>query len=334
MKKKIIKYSKSYQNIFNLKKDFIKYNNFELKRVLKINTVHKNSMERKFCKNCKKKLTKKTLFKSFNIDYKICNFCGHLNSNFQENEKLFKTLYKKNSSLTFGNVYKNNYLERMKKIYIPKVNFLKTVIKKPLKVLDYGCGAGHFVYALNSKGYQAYGFEINENMKKLVPKRIANKIFYSGDLENVINSNNIDCLSLINVLEHLKDPDEIWSEFVNSKAKYIYISVPLLSFSVLLEHVFSSVYPKQLGGAHTHLYTEQSLNYIFKKYKLRILGEWWFGTDIADLIRSLIVQNKFYNTKSFNKLLDKYFNNYLDKMQNILDVSKKSQEVHMVLTKC
>lgn len=45
-------------------------------------------------------------------------------------------------------------------------------------------------------------------------------------------------------------------------------------------------------------------------------------------------QNLFYNTKSFNKLIDKYFNNYLYKMQNILDVLKKSQEAHMILIKC
>ena len=45
-------------------------------------------------------------------------------------------------------------------------------------------------------------------------------------------------------------------------------------------------------------------------------------------------QNLFYNTKSFNKLINKYFNNYLYKMQNILDVLKKSQEAHMILIKC
>ena len=42
----------------------------------------------------------------------------------------------------------------------------------------------------------------------------------------------------------------------------------------------------------------------------------------------------FIILKSFNKLIDKYFNNYLYKMQNILDVLKKSQEAHMILIKC
>lgn len=334
MKKKIIKFSKSYQNIFKLKKDFIKFNDHELKKVLKINKIHNKAKKRKICKNCEKKLTNKKLFKSFDVIYKICKICGHLNSNYQEDKKLFKLLYNKKSSLTFGDVYKKNYLERVKKIYIPKVIFLKQVIKKPLRVLDYGTGAGHHVYALRIKKNKAFGYEINRNMEKLVPKKISNYIFYSGNLIDIINSNKINCLSLINVLEHLDNPNKVLKEFNRSEAKYLYISVPLFSFSVLIEHIFKAVYPKQLGGAHTHLYTEESLKYMFKKFKLKILGEWWFGTDIADLIRSFIVENKFYDKKSFNILLDKYLNNHLDKMQNVLDISKKSQEVHMILEKC
>jgi 2-polyprenyl-3-methyl-5-hydroxy-6-metoxy-1,4-benzoquinol methylase len=333
MKKKIIKFSKSYKNIFNLKKDFINLNNFELKRVLKINNIHNKSKKRVKCKNCEIKLDKKKLFKSFDVDYKLCKICGHLNSNFQENEKLHKLLYKKKSNLSFGNVYKNRYLERVNKIYIPKVNFLKEVIDKPLKILDYGCGAGHFVYALELKKIKSYGFEINDNVQKLVPKKIKKKIFYSGDLIDTINLNKINCLSLINVLEHLDNPNKILKDFKKSNAKYLYISVPLFSFSVLIEHIFQGVFPKQLGGAHTHLYTEQSLNYIFKKFKLKILGEWWFGTDIADLMRSFIVQNKFYDKVSFNNLLNKFFNKHLDQMQNILDSKKNSQEVHIILKK-
>ena len=333
MKKKIIKFSKSYQNIFNLKKNFIKFNTLELKRIRKINDIHSKGKKRIKCKNCEKKLHKTNLFKSFGINYKLCRNCGHLNSNFQESEKLHKLLYEKKSNLTFGNVYKNQYMERVDKIYIPKVNFLKEVINKPLNILDYGCGAGHFVYALELKKYKAYGFEINENVKKLVPKKIKKKIFYSGNLIEVINSNKINCLSLINVLEHLDNPNRILSDFKKSNAKYLYISVPLFSFSVLIEHIFQNVFPKQLGGAHTHLYTEKSLNFLFKKLKLKILGEWWFGTDIADLMRSFIVQNKFYDKTIFNNLLNEFFNNYLDKMQYIIDNKKKSQEVHIILKK-
>ena len=110
MKKKIIKFSKSYQNIFNLKKNFIKFNDYELKRVNKINKIHKKAKKRVLCKNCEIKLNSKNLFKSFGITYKLCSNCGHLNSNYQEDPRLFKLLYKKKSSLTFGNVYKDHYL--------------------------------------------------------------------------------------------------------------------------------------------------------------------------------------------------------------------------------
>lgn len=333
MKKKIIKFSKSYEDISNLKKNFIKFNNLELKRILQINNSHNKAKKRIKCKNCEKNLTNKILFKSFMVEYKQCNICGHLNSCFQEDQNFLNSLYKKNSNIAFGNTYKDDYLKKVKKIYLPKVDFLKKVVNKSLNILDYGCGAGHFVYALNLKKYNAFGYEVNSNLINLAPKKIKKKIFTSGKLVEIINSNKIDCLSLINVLEHLENPNEVINDFKKSNAKYMYIAVPLFSFSVLIEHIFQKIFPRQLGGAHTHLYTEQSLKYIFKRYKLKILGEWWFGTDFADLMRSFIVQNKFYNTHNFNNLLNKFVKNYIDELQHVLDTKKKSQEVHMVLRK-
>ena len=44
---------------------------------------------------------------------------------------------------------------------------------------------------------------------------------------------------------------------------------------------------------------------MIKKYNFKILGEWWFGTDISDLYRSLILNSNFYNKKY--KYFDRLF---------------------------
>ena len=135
------------------------------------------------------------------------------------------------------------------------------------------------------------------------------------------------------VLEHLKHPDLIFKNFKNSKAKYLYISVPLFSFSVFLEHAFQDVFPRVLGGVHNHLYTEKSLKYIIKKNELQIIGEWWFGTDMMDLLRFMKVKSNPKNAKKFKNNLSHYFISIIDDLQKVLDQKKLCGDVHLVLKK-
>ena len=91
-----------------------------------------------------------------------------------------------------------------------------------------------------------------------------------------------------------------------------------------------------MGGAHTHLFTENSILYLKKKYNFKIIGEWWFGTEFADLYRSLVVSYKGKNTlsqKIYKSKIDKFFLNTLDNLQTVFDKQKLSSEVHLVIKK-
>ena len=57
-----------------------------------------------------------------------------------------------------------------------------------------------------------------------------------------------DCVSLIGVLEHLQKPQEIFRALNQSKAKYLYVSVPLFSLTSLLEHISPKVFPRLLSA--------------------------------------------------------------------------------------
>ena len=140
-------------------------------------------------------------------------------------------------------------------------------------------------------------------------------------------------LSLIHVLEHLVEPDKLMNSFVRSKIKYLYIAVPLFSLSTFIENSFPNIFPRQLSGGHTHLYTEKSLNYLANKYNLKIIGEYWFGTDFPDLMRSLINSGSISNKKIYAQQLNNKFSKFIDELQSILDKNKVCSEVHMVLEK-
>jgi hypothetical protein len=65
----------------------------------------------------------------------------------------------------------------------------------------------------------------------------------------------------------------------------------LLSLACVIEIVFPDVYARHIGGGggHTHLFTWNSIEWIFNKYGFSIFSKWSFGTDFMDLYRSIIV---------------------------------------------
>ena len=70
-----------------------------------------------------------------------------------------------------------------------------------------------------------------------------------------------------------------------------------------------------------------------KKNKLKIIGEWWFGADIPDLFRSLLISSNYLNKQVYVKELNKNLYSVIDKLQNVLDRNKICSEVHMIFKK-
>ena len=189
--------------------------------------------------------------------------------------------------------------------------------------------------ACEIKKISGVGYESNNDLVKLGKIKLKkNKISYlylDKTYQKVLESKN-NTLVLISVLEHLREPHKILNFFKRSKIKYLYISVPLFSLSVFIENSFKSVFPRHLAGNHTHLYTKESLYYLAKKYKLKIIGEWWFGADFPDLHRSLLNSSNS-NIKKYKYLMDKYLFSKIDELQNVLDKNKICSQVHMIFKK-
>ncbi|MBD1109030.1 class I SAM-dependent methyltransferase [Pelagibacterales bacterium SAG-MED50] len=330
---KVLKFSKSYENILKIKKDFYDNNKTNLKNVIKIYNEYKKQPLRKYCKNCGSKKIK-LFIKNFNIPYKLCSSCGHLNGAYEDTVFFAKKLYTENEGKNYSKNYLNDFNKRVENIYIPKVDFLKKVIKKKINLLDLGCGAGHFVKALEQKGISATGYDTSKDLCELGNKKLKKNKIYSINFEKIYeiikNHSEFNTLSMIGVLEHLTEPHKLLNSFKKSKIKYLYISVPLFSLSSFLANSFPNVFPRQLSSGHTHLYTEKSLNYLAKKHKLKIIGEYWFGTDFPDLMRSLINTGNIINKKIYTKELYEKFSKFIDDLQFVLDKNKVCSEVHMV----
>ena len=334
MTKKVF-YSKKIDNISKLKTSFILDNKNLLKNQKRINSFYTKQKKRKKCKNCNFLLSE-SYFNSHNVKYTLCSKCNHLNGHHEESISFANFLYNNELGVNYIKSYSKNYNSRVRNIYLPKIDFIRSVIKKKINIIDIGSGAGQFLKACEIRKIQATGYELNKKLVGYAREKLRRNVINNIELDqvnNIIEDNEgSNLLSLINVLEHVNDPNSILKSFVNSNLEFIFISVPLFSLSCFIENSFKEVYPRLLAGAHTHLYTKESLYFLFKKHKLKVIGEWWFGEDFLDLFRSLLVSSNSQK-KKYDRYLKKYLFSTLNELQSVLDKKKICSEVHIILSK-
>ena len=334
---KKIYYSKDFKDILNIKKNFFYDNDYLLKQAHKWNKLYSKQPKRKYCKNCGNKIGKKFTIESHYSKYVVCKICGHFNGLFQDTEEFNKKVYSNSSKQNLYNFYKNNYNERCKKIYYPKLNFLKKILNnKKFDLTDFGCGAGHFLKVCRKSKIKCKGYEFNGNSvdlgNKFLKANIINKVRIDGIYDEIAKSET-KVISLLGVIEHLKYPNKVFDSFKKSSSSYMFFSVPLSSFTVLVEHAFPNVFPRLLGGVHNNLYTERSIKFTMNKYKFKIIGEWWFGSDMLGLMRSMLYNSKNKNNKSYLEYFDKYMSSKLNDLQKVIDKNKICDEAHIVIKK-
>ncbi len=344
LKSKILKFGKSFKDVDKIKSNFFFENNLLIKRQNKINRLYISQPKRKKCKACQNILSG-NFFINHNIKYIECKKCTHINGAYQDTQKFANKIYideKANYSQGYKEKNIKQYALRQKKIYDPKADFLKKNFKnhKSIEVLDIGAGSGYFVSSLIDKNFKnVEGLEVSKN-QILFGKNIFkamkkdHKKLQQASFDKIIHKikkTNFSCVSLIGVLEHMIDMSTVMEAIKkNRKIKFLYVLVPMSSFICIVENLFPNIFNRHLGGGHTHLFTEKSLKMFMNKYNFVEHSSWWFGTDIHDLYRSIILD---FNKKKFHPLnnIAYLIKDVIDNMQFQLDKKRLSSEVHMLL---
>jgi SAM-dependent methyltransferase len=334
------KYSKPSSDILSQKQAFFSNNDALRAEMERINKVYAEQPRRTQCKMCEATLGDAD-FTSFGVSYVICDRCGHLNGLHEDTAAFTDFLYRDEKGGNYAKNYLDGYDGRVNAIYIPKVDFLLEVMgdakESRLSVADIGCGGGHFVKACEIRGIAARGYDPNATLIGLGSQKLEKNAIEEVPLdrfETVIEGTDANVVCLIGVLEHLREPLRALAAFTRSRARFLYLSVPVFSFSVFLEHGLPAIFPRQLAGGHTHLYTRESLDHLMGRYGLRSRAEWWFGTDMVDLYRSLAVTlNKTGGSDKVQGRLSSAFGKLIDDLQAVFDRHEVCSEVHLVLEK-
>lgn len=341
----IKRYSKSSGFYVDAKSAFFDGNDGLLAKARYQNSLYCSQPDRLACKLCATALPEGEDFRSHGVGYVFCVDCGHLNGRHDDTREFVEALYIGDAGTEYARNYVDeNFERRTREVYVPKVEFLLSGLAgAPVSVLDVGCGAGYFVAACALQGVTATGMDVsqaliafgNEQLRRLGKAEAAGltQVDESGFFEAVV-ATRADVVSAVGVIEHLRQPQLLFDAFHRSSARYLYYSVPMFSLSVILENVFSEVFPRQLSGGHTHLFTEASIRRMHDMAAAESIAEWRFGTDVMDLYRSLMVM--LARNQGSAKLLDVFGKSFapgIDALQSVLDESHFCSEIHCVLKK-
>ena len=347
----MIRYSKPLGKLLDFKQEFFHSNDFKLEQFKKISEIYRAQPHRKLCKNCNNeiKFNPKECFVKFGVEYSFCPRCNHCNGAYEDTNEFCRILYTKDEGKDYAREYistdDEQYNKRVQEVYTPKALFLKEALEEvdgfnQSKLVDFGAGAGYFVSAALRSGFKdVIGYEPSETLVKYGNAIIGEdrlKKHNINDIVNLIKSSEATIASFIAVLEHLQSPRFVLKSLSeNRNIKYIYFSVPLFSPTVVIESVFKEIMPRHLVAGHTHLYTEDSINYFCNEFGFVKLSEWWFGLDFTDLSRSITVSLE-KNKNESGILIDYWNNNFMpmiDRLQRVLDEEKCGSEVHMLIGK-
>jgi hypothetical protein len=344
----MIRFGKPFGPLLQIKADQIGRVDEARAEQARLTALYRQQPARTHCKICHTALPAAS-FELHGVGYAWCGDCGHLNGVHDDTAAFAEAVYGEAGAEAYAVAYApvdaDAYWSRVDRIYVPKAEFLRDALAESgvglgsLSCADFGAGSGYFVAALEKMraasvvGYEPSPVQARIAETMLGPGRVIRTALDAlGDIAAEIGA---DMVSMIGVLEHLRDPRAILSGLrANPRIRWIYLSLPLAGPSVAVEALFPTVPRRHLVGGHTHLFTESSIDRICADFGLRRVSEWWFGSDLLDLYRAGLQRlAQEPATAGLGSLWQQHLLPALDEMQLALDRKKLSTEVHLLLEK-
>jgi 2-polyprenyl-3-methyl-5-hydroxy-6-metoxy-1,4-benzoquinol methylase len=153
-------------------------------------------------------------------------------------------------------------------------------ISKNSSFLDFGCGKGYFLYFLNKIGYKKLaGVETSVSRASFAREITGIEIgsdFYSG---GTIFGKKYDCITMIHVLEHIKNPFVFLDTLIGSTVNHngiVYIEVP--NINSVASKIAGTTWAHFTPHFHTNHFTVKAfIKYcILKNYEYELVSTFSF----------------------------------------------------------
>lgn len=248
----------------------------------------------------------------YKYPYAECEKCGHIFSQTPPNNQAIAALYADESDKhsTQRQIYIDAkiFKERIEQIARPKVDYCSSIIPVDGLWVDLGCGTGELLMAAAQKGWHVKGIETDPAEVEFGRKQgldIAQSDVSSLKPEHLQNAK---VLSLLNLLEHMRDPAGILAKLANAlpAEAYVVVEVPRHpSLSSFVSLAFPHLAHRHIYAPdHLHVFTEKSVEIMLDNAGLNTVALWEFGQDFQHLISTAAANAGLPESEFLNKVVD------------------------------
>ena len=200
-----------------------------------------------------------------------CDKCGLRFTNPRPNDDQLAGYYDSSEYISHSNesaslvdgLYKiaRTFTLRRKRKLIEKLSLNK-------RLLDVGCGTGHFIDYCQQHGWQVNGVEPNDIARTQAEDKT--KIIIQHDLSEIVDS-SFEVITLWHVLEHLSDLEQTMNQLKSLLAPGGVLIIAVPNFDAYEATVFDEYWAAYDVPRHLYHFNRKALAQLSKKHGLKIV---------------------------------------------------------------
>jgi len=217
----------------------------------------------------------KDVFKTLAYEFVKCNNCELVYPKKLFKQEVFDEFYKEDEGQ--NKIWKSEYETLMLKKFkkeLSEQSYVKIIKKYSLKknkYLDIGCGFGESLYHLKHYFKSVEGIELNKYTSKMGSFLFNTKIYNKTLAKAKLKKGTYDCISLLNVIEHLYDLDIFYEiNKLLKKGGIVYIECPFMD-SLSME-LFREKHNAVDNFEHINMFNIKSFEKLAKKYGFEVVN--------------------------------------------------------------
>lgn len=149
-----------------------------------------------------------------------------------------------------------------------------SALKGANRILDVGCGDGHFALHVKDKFDKIYGAEIAKEAALVAQTQSVFASVMDLNLSLSFKDNTFDTVTCLDVIEHLLDPASLTAEMyrvLRPDGQLVLTTPNIRNFRNLYTLIFKGIFPHTSsdtfvwGGGHLHFFTREDIKNILKK---------------------------------------------------------------------
>lgn len=238
----------------------------------------------------------------FEYPFRTCVACGHVFNAEPPAPSALASLYAADKSGADATAVQDRiYIQpdlfkaRMETIAAPKAAFISERAGGKGLWVDVGAGVGDLVLSAAALGWDAVGLESDAREVAFARGMGARMEEMQLDRDNAaIHVGNARVVTLLNVLEHVRDPRAFLGWIVSPLAKGSVVAVEVPrhpSWSALGNVAFPHLAARHIYPPdHLHVFSEASLERLLRGCGLAPFSMWLFGQDIHEILSSIAAE--------------------------------------------